>query len=194
MFCRYPACTNPASLYSSKLAFAGKIGNTGIPQVINGNWQLIEDRKGKAGWIGTTPGTIRFPIELGCFPTIAISYLKSYEGLQPARLQITPDIQELEAASATGNSRIRGLAHKLKTENYLLIDPIVDEKHAQTTVMFLSKTDPFMETLWAFQEAFLLMLTPEQKKIQRNRRFKWLLSFTLEDSDKKFKLVNIVSC
>jgi hypothetical protein len=53
-------------------------------------WNLMEDRKGKPGWIATEAGArIAFPVAFGNgTPTVGIAFLRSYENMGQASIQI----------------------------------------------------------------------------------------------------------
>jgi hypothetical protein len=52
-------------------------------------WKLMEDKKGKPGWIATLAGAqIRFPLAFGAVPTIGLGFLRSYENMGQASIQI----------------------------------------------------------------------------------------------------------
>jgi len=82
---KFPTCKAPKSYYSSD----GEQLVT--PLVVSGDWRLYEDRKNKPGWIATKPSsTIQFSVTLSCFPTVGISYLRSYEGVGKVILRLFP--------------------------------------------------------------------------------------------------------
>jgi hypothetical protein len=52
-------------------------------------WKLMEDRMGKPGWIANEiDARIAFPLAFGAVPTIGLGFLRSYENMGQARIQI----------------------------------------------------------------------------------------------------------
>jgi hypothetical protein len=52
-------------------------------------WNLMEDVTGKPGWIATSAGArIKFPLAFGSMPTIGLGFLRSYENMGEASIQI----------------------------------------------------------------------------------------------------------
>eukprot|EP00929_Paragymnodinium_shiwhaense_P030197 TRINITY_DN17151_c1_g1_i1.p1 TRINITY_DN17151_c1_g1~~TRINITY_DN17151_c1_g1_i1.p1 ORF type:complete len:690 (+),score=59.02 TRINITY_DN17151_c1_g1_i1:70-2070(+) len=87
----FPACVHPTSYYSAADAFGEKTkANASRPIFESGDWALTEDKVGKPGWIGKSPGgTILFPLKFDMkgakgYHLITISWLTSYEGVENA--------------------------------------------------------------------------------------------------------------
>eukprot|EP00929_Paragymnodinium_shiwhaense_P098670 TRINITY_DN6015_c0_g1_i2.p1 TRINITY_DN6015_c0_g1~~TRINITY_DN6015_c0_g1_i2.p1 ORF type:complete len:616 (-),score=69.00 TRINITY_DN6015_c0_g1_i2:894-2741(-) len=82
---KFPACKAPSSYYSARRAFLKDASQPSLkPTVVKGDWKLFEDRPGKAGWIGTRPGSVlEFPVKTSSLGggAISVSYLTSYEGV-----------------------------------------------------------------------------------------------------------------
>lgn len=103
---RYPTCRVFASYYSSREAsgFQSASAETvALPDVLSGDWILAEDVAGKPGWIATAPGsTISFPVFLGQQPVLAVSYLRSYEGLGHAKFTLVSPEGSSYSVNRTG--------------------------------------------------------------------------------------------
>eukprot|EP00929_Paragymnodinium_shiwhaense_P008095 TRINITY_DN112022_c0_g1_i1.p1 TRINITY_DN112022_c0_g1~~TRINITY_DN112022_c0_g1_i1.p1 ORF type:complete len:678 (-),score=109.81 TRINITY_DN112022_c0_g1_i1:382-2415(-) len=94
---KFPSCIRPKSFYSAMDAIGEGNAKALQPKVISGDWKLIEERKGKPGWIATTPGAvIHFPLETDMkggkmYHAVTISWLTSYEGVTNAKARLIPD-------------------------------------------------------------------------------------------------------
>lgn len=81
----FQPCLNILSGYSARQAFDGK----GPKPKINSGWRLFEDRPGKPGWIAEQKGSsLSFNLSFGVRPRLAVVYLRSYEGMGNASLNI----------------------------------------------------------------------------------------------------------
>lgn len=88
----FPYCSKAASSYT-----ANDMHNSLTPHVLNGDWQLYEDRPGKPGWIGTKPESkITFPLSFGRHPRFILTWLRSYEQLGKARLTLNGRAYEID--------------------------------------------------------------------------------------------------
>ena len=90
-------CMNPLSLYRAK--FPRSFHDVNI-QSTNDAWKLYEDVAGKPGWIVESheSSTISFPIKIDQqrhlvhgYAVMAVSYLKSYDGMGAAKVYINDD-------------------------------------------------------------------------------------------------------
>mmetsp|Transcript_98148 Transcript_98148/g.263787 ORF Transcript_98148/g.263787 Transcript_98148/m.263787 type:complete len:261 (+) Transcript_98148:1-783(+) len=85
----FPSCRHPMSWFS---AFESIKPHSKVPQpsYLDG-WRLFEDRPGKPGWISETPSVnsraiMRVPLKFGPEPKLAVTFLRSYEGMGDADL------------------------------------------------------------------------------------------------------------
>lgn len=79
---RLPSCTNPVTVHSAYEQYKHAPDDVG-------DWKLIEDRKGKPGWISTvTNSSLVLPLTFGATPLLVVNYLRSYEGVGCANLSI----------------------------------------------------------------------------------------------------------
>jgi len=99
---KFPSCSRPLSYYT-----ASDAANVS-PTIASGDWQLIEDKKGKPGWIATARGaTIIFPVQLDKIGALTVSYLTSYEGVGKAEAKLRPaSAPGKTGGSATLNGRV----------------------------------------------------------------------------------------
>jgi len=80
----YKVCS-PLSFYDADTLFPSN-NQTGI-HYISGDWKLMEDRKGKPGWISMKKnGIIEFDVKFGEEPRLMFGFLKGYEKLGIAKL------------------------------------------------------------------------------------------------------------
>ena len=82
---RFGACTKPCAVFS-----AVKTGlSSAVQPRIQGDWQLVEDRPDKPGWISTVPGSVmEIPLCFGARPSFSLTYLRSYEKLGMAKVTL----------------------------------------------------------------------------------------------------------
>lgn len=80
----FATCTHPLSVYDAYDK------ETALPIVKrDSDWKLIEDIKGKPGWISTTPNaSMVFPVKFGAFPRLVVTWLRGYEKLGIANIAI----------------------------------------------------------------------------------------------------------
>jgi hypothetical protein len=78
---KYESCIIPRTSRSAFNELAEDAETTG--------WRLYEDRASKPGWITTEVGsTKQFTMKFGETPTLAVSYLTSYEGMGEAEIEL----------------------------------------------------------------------------------------------------------
>jgi hypothetical protein len=78
-----PKCMRPTTTWSSYEEFAKPSNGD------RGGWLLMEDRKGKPGWIATENGAkATFSVTFGQLPVLTITYLRSYEGMGKAKISL----------------------------------------------------------------------------------------------------------
>eukprot|EP00747_Dinoflagellata_sp_TGD_P179313 gnl/TRDRNA2_/TRDRNA2_29928_c0_seq1.p1 gnl/TRDRNA2_/TRDRNA2_29928_c0~~gnl/TRDRNA2_/TRDRNA2_29928_c0_seq1.p1 ORF type:complete len:498 (-),score=14.33 gnl/TRDRNA2_/TRDRNA2_29928_c0_seq1:22-1470(-) len=79
-----PSCRNTLSGISAYQAI--KHSAAPRPRIVDG-WRLFEDRPGKPGWISeTSDSRMRIRLQFGKDPLLAVTFLRSYEGLGDAEL------------------------------------------------------------------------------------------------------------
>jgi len=106
---KYRLCS-PLSFYDADTLFPS-INQTGV-HYISGDWKLMEDRKGKPGWISMEKNsTIEFDIKLGGNPRLMFGFLKGYEKLGSV---------ELSFDGQTNKHTKSGIYHKFTIQG---IDP-----------------------------------------------------------------------
>jgi hypothetical protein len=90
--------SSAAAAAATAAASAALVGNATVtPNIISSggvgrtvactsrDWDLVEDRKGKPGWVAAAPGAfIEFDVRFGQHPRLTISFLQSYRGLGAA--------------------------------------------------------------------------------------------------------------
>jgi len=80
---KFPTCLSPLSAYISNDP------NSSRPRVISGDWKLYEDRRGKPGWISQEANScLRFPLQFGIAPRLAVTFLRSYTNISDMSLLI----------------------------------------------------------------------------------------------------------
>lgn len=83
LYAKLPSCLAPSSIYD---AFTKA---TTIHGVVAVGWSVVEDRPGKPGWIATEKNaTLTFEVTFGSVPQFTISYLRSYENIGKASLEL----------------------------------------------------------------------------------------------------------
>ena len=83
LYAKLPSCLIPSSIYD---AFTKATTTHGVVAV---GWSVIEDRPGKPGWIATEKNAkLTFEVTFGSVPQFAISYLRSYENVGKASLEL----------------------------------------------------------------------------------------------------------
>ena len=85
------ACLRPLTQLDAHLEATRTTDSNSTRSSISSNgWQLLEDRPGKPGFIATTSGAVLqvAKASFGAYPAIAITYLRSYEGLGRAELLV----------------------------------------------------------------------------------------------------------
>jgi hypothetical protein len=136
-------CDKFAVSYSAKRSQAS---------VIKNGWDLVEDRAGKPGWIGTTAGArISFPLTFGADPTIGIGFLRSYENMGKASVQVVGTkgefvpLGEIDGLWEDPKARISVLDTKWfypkvgsKTNEMTLVVDIADMPRASNKMKILS--------------------------------------------------------
>ena len=76
-------CDMPTSYYSATDAFH----NSTLQTPVGVDWELVEDRVGKPGWISLSSNAqISFLLTFGAHPRLIVSFLRSYENLGNALL------------------------------------------------------------------------------------------------------------
>jgi hypothetical protein len=133
------------------------------------SWKLREDRKGKPGWIATSPEHwISFPLRFGDHPRLVVSYLKSYKGLGKVRMTLNNRSVEL-------------------TGLYTVQEQPYNVSQVATQVFEVWRTDSF-QGMWNFPFGFAVSpnsLMP----------VKFSADGALNpDGVYKFKIVSVLSC
>jgi len=87
------ACMSPTSEYSAYEAGLSTDTGAGDKQThaadVTGDWSFFEDISGKPGWIANQPGQQQhFRLRFGLVPALAVTYLRSYEGMGSAILTL----------------------------------------------------------------------------------------------------------
>ena len=79
---RLPSCISPLSMYD---AYAAGDNDTAAVR----DWKLYEDRPNKPGWISADVGaSMTFRVKFGDVPSLSITYLRSYDGMADATVQL----------------------------------------------------------------------------------------------------------
>jgi hypothetical protein len=79
----FRGCDRPLTTWSASQAFAAisrPVDRTfAVLPVSTGSWALIEDVKGKPGWIAnTSESAIYFPLRVGKQPKVVVTFLRTY--------------------------------------------------------------------------------------------------------------------
>jgi hypothetical protein len=91
---QYESCPQPKTYHSAKELFRNTMNADGVelstrPVVKSGDWKLLEDMRGRPGWISTRVGSIlSFPVCFGNRPFLSVAYLRSYEHIGNATFRI----------------------------------------------------------------------------------------------------------
>jgi len=105
---KYRLCST-LSLYDADTLFPS-INQTGI-HYISGDWKLMEDRKGKPGWISMKKNSIiEFEVKFGKRARLMFGYLKGYEKLGSAELSFDGRTeQQMKKSGIYNNFTFQGI-------------------------------------------------------------------------------------
>ena len=79
----FRGCDRPLTTWSAAQAMAAvsslSTRASAVVPVSTGSWSLVEDVKGKPGWISNTSGSeLFFPLRVGHQPKVVITFLRTY--------------------------------------------------------------------------------------------------------------------